>query len=66
MKRLFKTIRLEQGIDGAGNTVWIVTSIRDLKERRTLISGRHMEYFKTKSEAELWIKYALGEAITRD
>ena len=49
-----KTVRYElrEGIDGSGNTIYLVSSF-DSAERCTWI-----ERFKSKKEAEAWIKYS--------
>jgi len=54
----FKSIVLEQGVNGSGNQVFIVSTTKTSQQdpRRTI---GHMEYFSTEKEALDWIKYAL-------
>ena len=44
---------LHEGINGNGNTVYLVVTVRDSDG-----SWRHTERFDSKSEAEAWKKWA--------
>ena len=49
-------IQLNEGVNGSGKTVWLVSTERRGSKGQTI---RHIETFSNKSEAESWIKYAL-------
>lgn len=44
---------LKEGVNGSGNTVFLVFTIRDSDG-----ACLHVEYFNSKAEAENWIKWA--------
>ncbi len=47
---------LNEGINGSGKKVWLVSTEREGTKGQVI---RHIETFNSKSEAESWIKYAL-------
>ena len=49
-------VKLNEGINGSGKKVWLVSTERAGSKGQTI---RHIETFTSKSEAESWIKYAL-------
>ncbi len=55
-KEGYKLIELRQGIDGSGNTNFILFTER-IGENGKMIP--FMEYFKTQAEAEHWIEWIL-------
>ena len=50
------TTEIAEGINGSGNTVWIVCTVR---QEATGRQNHWMEYFDTKAEAENWVKWAI-------
>lgn len=55
-KQGYKLIELRQGINGSGNTIFILFTKRITKNGKTI---NRMEYFKSKAEAENWIEWIL-------
>lgn len=49
------TKTIETGINGRGDTVWIVVTERTGEAGRIV---RHAETFDTKAEAEAWVRWA--------
>ena len=45
--------KLNEGINGSGQKVWILYTERTGSQGQAI---RHQETFKSKSEAEMWIK----------